>query len=321
MIGNILLFLLGLVALWGGAELLVKGSSRMALLLRIRPLIVGLTVVAFGTSFPEFVTTIVAAWQDKIDVAIGNIVGSNIANIGLILGLSGIILPVVINPTSVKKEMMWMIGASALFWLFALNGLIGHIEGAVLFFGIIVFTLSLVIVSLNERNNNQNVSAIALEKSRLKHLSKPRQFILYSIMTGVGILILMQGSNWLIESATNIARLLGISEIIIGLSLVAFGTSLPELATAIISMIKKENDILIGNIIGSNIFNLLFVGGFLAMIFTAPINQRVLVNDLPVMMGISLFLVPIIYWRQKISRFTGGILFLVYIIYIIYIFT
>jgi cation:H+ antiporter len=226
MFANIILFILGLILLYIGAEFLVRGSSRLALLARIPPIIIGLTVVAFGTSFPEFVTSMVAAWQDKIDLAIGNIVGSNIANICLILGISGIIIPITIDPTTVKKELYWMMAASILFWIFGLGGTINHLEGAVLFAGIFAFTLIMI------RN--------------------------YLAMTVGGIILLMFGSNWLIESATNIARALGVSDVVIGLSLVAFGTSLPELATAIIAIVRKENEILLGNIVGSNIFNILF---------------------------------------------------------------
>ena len=256
MIGNIFLFILGLILLYFGAEFMVSGSSRLALLARISPIVIGLTIVAFGTSFPEFITSIVAAWQDKIDLAIGNIVGSNIANICLILGISGLLVPVVIHPDTVKKELQWMMVASFLFWIFGFGGTINHLEGAVLFTGIIVFTLIMIRNSIHERKTNKDDESFARESQRLHKLPIPLRLIIYSAMTITGIFLLMVGSDWLIESATNIARALGVSEVVIGLSLVAFGTSLPELATAMIAIVRKENEILVGNIVGSNIFNL-----------------------------------------------------------------
>ena len=313
-------FLFGLVLLYAGAELLVRGASRLALLARIRPMIIGLTVVAFGTSFPEFVTSIVAAWQDKIDVAIGNIVGSNIANICLILGVSGLLRPIFIDPASVKKELYWMVAASFLFWIFSLGGMINHVEGLVLFIGIIIFTLYLIRAGSNERKIHKDDALIINESSRLKHFSPIFRLIIYLSMTVVGIALLVYGSGWLIESATNIALMLGVSEIIIGLSLVAFGTSLPELATAIISVIRKENEILIGNIVGSNIFNLLFVGGVLPTFFSARIKSRVIYVDLPIMIVISLLLIPVVLRYKQISRKAGIMLVGFYIIYLTFIF-
>ena len=320
MFANILLFTLGLILLYVGAEFLVRGSSRLALLARIPPIIIGLTVVAFGTSFPEFVTSMVAAWQDKIDLAIGNIVGSNIANICLILGISGIIIPITIDPTTVKKELYWMMAASILFWIFGLGGTINHLEGAVLFVGIFAFTLTMIRNSMKERQNIKDEESLTRESEKLHKLPVSARFSIYLVMTVGGIILLMFGSNWLIESATNIARAFGVSEVIIGLSLVAFGTSLPELATAIIAIVRKENEILLGNIVGSNIFNILFVGGVLSTFFTAPLNPRIISFDLPVMLILSFFITLVVIKRKKISHLTGGFLFTIYILYIIFIF-
>jgi cation:H+ antiporter len=320
MFDNIILFIFGLVLLYIGAEFLVRGSSRLALLARISPLVIGLTVVAFGTSFPEFVTSMVAAWQDKIDLAIGNIVGSNIANIGLILGISGFLVPIIIDPKTVRKELYWMMAASILFWIFGLGGTINHIEGAVLFAGIIAFTLYMIRNSINERNNIKSQDKITREPEKLHNYPVPLRLSIYLIMTFGGIFLLMAGSEWLIESATNIARIFGVSEVVIGLSLVAFGTSLPELATAIIAIVRKENDILLGNIVGSNIFNILFVGGVLSTFFTAPMKERIISIDLPIMLIVSFILVLIVLRQKKISRITGLSLIVIYILYIVFIF-
>jgi len=320
MLGNIILFIFGLILLYVGAEFLVRGSSRIALLIRISPIVIGLTVVAFGTSFPEFMTSMVAAWQDKIDLAIGNIVGSNIANVCLILGISGLIIPVAIDPKTVKNELYWMMAASVLFWIFVFGGVINHIEGSILFGGIIVFTMIMVHNSVKEREKNKNQDTIVHESVLLHRLPLFVRFIIYSISTIGGIVLLMYGSEMLIESATYIARSLGVSEVVIGLSLVAFGTSLPELATAIIAIIRKENEILVGNIVGSNIFNLLFVGGALSAFFTAPINQRVIAIDLPIMISTSFVLVLIVLSQKRISRLAGLILFLTYLAYLTFTF-
>jgi len=320
MYANIILFVFGLILLYIGAEFLVRGSSRLALLARISPIVIGLTVVAFGTSFPEFVTSIVAALQNKIDLAVGNIVGSNIANICLILGVSGLLYPVIIDPLTVKKELYWMMIASLLFWIFGLGGIINQVEGAILFAGIIVFTLIMVRNSIKDRKNIKKEDSIARESDKIHKLPVSARLPIYLSMTIGGIYLLMLGSEWLIESATNIARTFGISEVVIGLSLVAFGTSLPELATAIIAIVRKENEILLGNIVGSNIFNILFVGGVLSTFFTAPINQKVITFDIPFMLVASLYLVIIVLRQKKISRLTGLILFSVYTLYIVYLF-
>jgi len=320
MFGNIIIFILGLALLYIGAEFLVRGSSRIALLVRISPLVIGLTVVAFGTSFPEFVTSIIAAWQDKFDLAIGNIVGSNIANICLILGISGLLIPVIIDPKTVKKELYWMMIASILFWIFGLGGTINHIEGTILFTGIIAFTINMIRTSIKERNKINNDKSVIRESDRLHELPVTVRFVIYLVMTIGGIYLLMLGSEWLIESSTDIARALGVSEVIIGLSLVAFGTSLPELATAIIAIYRKENEILLGNIVGSNIFNILFVGGVLSAFFTAPMNHRIITIDLPIMLIVSLILVFIVLFVKKISRLTGLSLLVIYFVYLIFIF-
>lgn len=213
-----------------------------------------------------------------------------------------------------------MIGASVVFLLFSLNGVIGHLEGLVLISGILLFTGILVRVSLEDRKNNQSHFTENTEHKWFRNYSKYKRLAIYLVMTIGGILMLMIGSDWLVQSATEIALIFGVSEVVIGLSLVAFGTSLPELATAIISLIKKENEILLGNIIGSNIFNLLFVGGILSSFFSSPIQQHLIVFDLPVMIAVSLMLAPAIFWSKRISRLGGLCLLIIYLAYLVYLF-
>ncbi|MEE9118334.1 MAG: hypothetical protein V3U02_07055, partial [Calditrichia bacterium] len=223
---------------------------------------------------------------------------------------------------SISRDQFYgtVLGASILFWIFGLGGTINYLEGAVLFAGIFAFTLTMIRNSMKERQNIKDEESLTRESEKLHKLPVSARFSIYLVMTVGGIIVLMFGSNWLIESATNIARAFGVSEVIIGLSLVAFGTSLPELATAIIAIVRKENEILLGNIVGSNIFNILFVGGVLSTFFTAPINPRIISFDLPVMLIVSIFITLVVIKRKKISHLTGSFLFTIYILYIIFIF-
>jgi len=320
MVENILIFILGLTFLYFGAEFLVTGSSRLAVMARIRPLFIGVTVVAFGTSSPEFLVSFIAAYSGKADVAVGNIVGSNIANIALILGISCLLRPIVIKKSNTWREMLWMLSATGLFWFFCLNKNISQIEGVFLFTGIVIFTLYLIRITLRERKNNNNNDKIPEETGRFKNFSPGVRILIYCIQTITGIAILIWGSKLTINSATEIAKVLGVSEVIIGLSLVAFGTSLPELATAIMSIIKKENAILVGNIIGSNIFNILFVGGGIASIYSLPIKERIINIDILFMIVISLVIVPFVWKSKKIHRFIGLLMLLYYLFYIVFIY-
>ena len=314
MLINFLVFFWGLFLLYLGAEFLVRGASKIALMARISPLIVGVTVVAFGTSSPEVIVSFVAAFSDKADVAIGNIVGSNIANIGLILGISALIRTVKLRKTKIAAEVFWMLGASALFIIFSLNGMLEQWEGILLFLVLIIFVIISIRISINQRNSHTEIIDVSVGK--ISNLPKVVQLIIYIVFVVIGIAILVWGSNITIDSAIFIAREFGVSEIIIGLTLVAFGTSLPELATAIISIVKKENAILIGNVIGSNIFNILCVGGLVSSFIAIPVKDRVIQFDLPVMMAVSLLLLPVVFKWNKIPRFLGLFLLILYFSYI-----
>jgi cation:H+ antiporter len=318
MIIDLLFFFTGLFLLYTGADFLVKGASRLAVMARIEPLIVGVTVVAFGTSSPEFIVSFVAALSGHIDVAGGNIVGSNIANIALILGVSSMIRPLMMESTNVSRESYWMVAVGLIFWIFSVNGIISHTEGWILFSGIILFTLLLVRQSVRDRKTKDFTTPV--DVTRLKNLPVWAKAIIYLIYVVGGIAVLVWGSDITINAATNIARTLGVSEILIGLSLVAFGTSLPELATAIISLIRGEKAILIGNVIGSNIFNVLFVGGAISGVFTLPVAPRMIRIDIPLMLLISLIILPMILRTRRISRIAGILLLAYYAIYLIFIY-
>lgn len=318
MVSQVLLFLAGLFLLYLGAELLVRGATQLAYMARVKPFIIGVTVVAFGTSSPEIIVSFIAAFSNQIDVAIGNIVGSNIANIGLVLGISALLVPVPIVRKVVQREFWWMIVASVCFLLFAMNGVINTIEGLAMFAGIVAFTGMMVYSGMKQRESNSSAD-IPAAPGWMKNFGRTTQILINGGQLTASIFILMWASELTIDAATAIARSVGVSEMVIGLSLVAFGTSLPELATAIISTIKKENEILVGNIVGSNLFNLLFVGGGVASFFDIPVNQQANSFDLPVMLAFSIILIPSVYLLKKVSRWYGLILLMLYVAYIFFI--
>ncbi len=318
---NTLFFLLGLFLLYIGAELLVRGSSRIALIAKISPIVVGLTVVAFGTSSPEFLVSFVAAYENNIDVAVGNIVGSNIANIGLVLGFSVLLLPIPRLKEDIKKELYWMAAVTVVFWLFALDNSIGQIEGVVLFLGIIIFTGLLARQSLNDRSNNtyEDVPQLETGWKSIDNLSVKSKVFVFAVWTIIGIIILGYGSKVTIDAAVAIATEFGVSQVVIGLTMVAFGTSLPELATGIISVVKKENEILIGNVIGSNLFNIMAVAGPISIFKELPIGNTLIELDFPVMLAFSFILFIILMLFKRIGRIAGLLLFLSYLSYIYWI--
>lgn len=324
MLIHVLLFLLGLFFLYIGAELLVGGSSRLALMLRISPIVVGLTVVAFGTSSPEFLVSFMAAYRGSIDVSVGNIVGSNIANIGLVLGFSALLRPIRHLAEDIRKELYWMLAASVIFFLMSLNLNIAHWEGALLFTGILVFTAVLIRQSMHDRKKvKQDDEALTVRTGYrwIDNLGRMQKMVLFLMASIAGIAVLAYGSKVTIDAATAIARRLGISEIVIGLTMVAFGTSLPELATGIISVIKKENEILVGNVIGSNLFNILGVAGPIALFFPIPMQPHVIHFDFPAMLIFSLFIFVLMWRKPRVPRYAGALLFVSYIAYIIWTFS
>lgn len=318
---NILLFILGLFMLYVGATFLVGGSSRIALILKVSPIVVGLTIVAFGTSSPEFLVSFVAAFKGNIDVAVGNIIGSNIANIGLVLGLSAILMPILKLKYDIKKELYWMIIVSVLFWVFSMDNEISQIEGLLLTIGIVIFTAILIRQSLQERKNplSEEVPPIETGYKFIDQLSNKAKVIIFTVFTIIGIVTLGYGSKITIDSATEIALELGVSQVIIGLTLVAFGTSLPELATGIISVIKKENEILVGNVIGSNLFNILGVAGPIGLVFTMPIDDHIIWFDFPIMLAFTFVLFGFMLWKGGVGRFLSIILFAAYLGYIFWV--
>lgn len=310
-----LFFLLaGLGLLYIGAEILVRGSSNIAIKLGIRPIIVGLTVVAFGTSSPELVVSLKSASEGASALALGNVIGSNICNIALIAGVAALIRPVAVSRETINKDIAVMITASLLIVFFISNSdarIISRPEGIILF-GLFVSYLVYTIVTANKTRK--------LDKATMQSVTptdyKTNMFV-NILFVVAGLAGLVYGSDLFVEGAVGIARTLGVSEAVIGLTLVAFGTSLPELATTVVAAIKKENDIAFGNAVGSNIFNILLVIGAAGSLFPLS-GVDIEPADLAIMLAVAIIVVPMVRGNYRLSRPAGAFLIIYYLAYIVY---
>ena len=299
-----LLLIAGLALLVLGADLLVKGASRIAAGFGVSPLIIGLTVVAFGTSAPETAISVGSALNGKADIAVGNVLGSNIFNVLFILGVSALITPLLVSKQLVRLDVPVMIAVSILALVLSIDGRISFIEGAVLFGCILAYMAFL--IRLSRRSGEEGE---AIEKSA--HWA----FDVALIVVGLALLIL--GSRWLVSSATAIAAAMGVSELIIGLTIVAAGTSLPEVATSVIAAIRGQRDIAVGNVVGSNIFNILAVLGLSAMVAPGglPVSEAAINFDYPVMLAVAVACLPIFFSGYSIARWEGGLFLGYYVAY------
>jgi len=310
----------GLVALVLGAEWLVRGSSSLASRLGIAPIIVGLTVVAFGTSAPEMAVSVQGALSGNADVALGNVVGSNSFNILFILGVSAVVSGLSIEQRLLRFDIPLLIVVSVISYVLSLNGLVGRVEGVVLFIGILAYTAWLIRGARTEQSETVKAEYEAEVKSvERSTLQASMLFQIGLVIAGLGLLII--GSRLLVSSATEIAEALGVSDLVIGLTVVAAGTSLPELATSVLAAIRGQRDIAVGNVVGSNIFNLLAVLGASAAVSDAGIlvNDEALRLDFPVMIVATIVLVPICWNGFMIKRWEGAVLIAFYIAYVVYL--
>ncbi|MBN2036325.1 MAG: calcium/sodium antiporter [Chitinispirillaceae bacterium] len=306
-----LVFILGLACLYYGAEWLVGASSRLALRLGISPLIVGLTVVAYGTSSPELMVSVNASLGGHGSIAVGNVIGSNIFNIACVLGASAMLFPIKITRHIIKIDIPIMIGASFVLLFILMDSHISRLEGALLFCGALLYTLSNIAIARRQRE--QSCEALHGKTAALSgsHLLKD----IFCIIIGLGVLIF--GSKALVWSAVVIAHHFIISETIIGLTIVAIGTGLPELAIALLAAKRKENDISTGNIVGSNIFNIFCILGIASMIM--PIDcSSISVIDEWFMIGVSIVLLPFSITRFTLTRREGFALLVLYGAYLVY---
>ncbi len=307
MITSLTLLILSLVALYIGAGWLVQGSSALALKAKVSPLVIGLTIVAFGTSAPELVVSLNATLSGQGDIAIGNIVGSNIFNIGVILGVSATICPLQVKKQLLRIDIPVMLAATLLLTVLFWNGTLSRVEGFFFLAGIIVYTL----FSLFYSRKHGEGPNLELEE-------QPKHWAVDTLAIIGGLAVLVCASRLLVDNAVSIAKELGMSEAVIGLTIVAAGTSMPELATSIVAAYKRKTDIAIGNIVGSSLFNILAIAGSCSLVH--PIEAKnVNYIDLLVMLTISVLLLPLGKSGQKISRTEGFVLILFYVIYIFWL--
>lgn len=304
----------GLALLWAGAEVMVNNSIKLARAQGISPLVIGLTVVSIGTSIPELGVSSLAAFQDNIGISIGNIIGSNIANLGLILGVGALILPLKIKTSWVRREVPYMIFVTIVFLVIAYSGyVILWYEGFVLLALLSLFLLYVGRFTLKEMSEFKEMA----EENGVERVPRSTK-IKYLAMAFVGIAILLAGSQLSVMSGTKLAGILGVSDSIIGLTLIALGTSLPELATTIVGATRKSVDLVVGNVIGSNIFNLALIGGLTALIRPIPIDLEAKLMDIefPLLIFISLLVWPMMRFRWNIERYEGFILLSIYVVFI-----
>jgi cation:H+ antiporter len=313
---SIVLFVIGLGLLLAGAEVLVRGASRLAFAAGISPLVVGLTVVAFGTSAPELAVGVGSALAGEPDIALGNVIGGNIFNVLVILGISALIVPLAVHERLIRIEVTLLIVISVLVLVFATDGVIARWEGMLLFLGIIAYTVFAVRQS---RMESQDVQAEYAREFGANPRAAARQFGLgwQVLLVVLGMGLLMLGARWLVEGAVDIAEALGMSELVIGLTVVAAGTALPEVATSVIASIRGERDIAVGNVVGSNIFNILGVLGLAAAVAPEgiPVQLSALTFDLPIMIAVAVACLPVFFSGGVIGRWEGAIFLLYYVLY------
>jgi cation:H+ antiporter len=311
-----LLFVGGLVALIFGAELLVRGASRLAITAGISPLVVGLTVVAFGTSSPEVAVSVGAALEGNTDIAVGNVVGSNIFNVLFILGISALIAPLIVHAQIIRQEVPIMVGASVLLLAMIWDGSLSRVDAGILLALLMAYTVFLVVQSRKQTKATQEeYSAEAPKGTWDKH------WAVQVLMVLAGLALLVLGSDWLVGAATTFAKAMGVSDLVIALTIVAAGTSMPEVATSITAAIKGERDIAVGNVIGSNTFNILGCLGASGLVSASglAIAPSILSFDIWVMLVVALACIPIFLTGREIARWEGFVFLGYYVAYTAYL--
>lgn len=306
----------GLIALTFGADLLIKGASRLASRFGISAVVIGLTVVAFGTSAPEMAVSVNGAIAGQADIAVGNVLGSNIFNILFILGLSALIVPLSVHLQIIRIEVPIMVAAAVFTYFFALDGQIDRFEG------FMAFGLLAVYVLYQIQNSVQDSKGQVVANAEAKDEALPAAPVWKDGLLIVGgLFLLVVGSDYFVQGAVAIARGFGVSELVIGLTIVAAGTSLPEVATSVMAALKKETDIAVGNVVGSNIFNSLGVLGFASVVSPGPVqvSAPALSFDFPVLIAVSLLCFPLFLRGLKIGRLEGAGFFLGYVAYVSYL--
>jgi cation:H+ antiporter len=316
---TIIALVVGIACLVGGAELLVKGAATIASRFGIAPVVIGLTVVAFGTSAPELAVSVSAAFGGNADVAFGNVVGSNIGNILLILGASAVVGGLAVQQRIIRFDIPLLIVVSVVAFVLSLDNTISRVDGVILFGGVIAYVAWLVRETRAERADI--VEEYTQSVDSLEGATAQRPVWFNAALVVVGLCVLVIGSQLLVNAATDIAESAGISDLVIGLTVVAIGTSLPELATSILATVRGQRDIAVGNVIGSNLFNLMSVLGLTSIVSSdgIPVSDSSLRLDFPVMLAATVVLVPIVWNGFRIKRWEGLVLIGSYAAYVAYL--
>ena len=302
----------GLVLLFFGADWLVKGAVTMALHLGLSPLIVGLTVVALGTSLPEALVSVQAAIDNQGGIALGNVIGSNILNIALILGLSALIQPLKVDSHLVKADVPLLVGASFLLIVLLEDFHISRMEGALLLLGIVFYVCGNIMTVKRTSPEEDKIEGMEIPEDPSKNFLRDIGFLI------LGLIALAFGSNFLVSGAVDLARIWGLSEALIGLTIVSIGTGTPELATALMAAYRKTADIAIGNAVGSNLFNIMFVVGLAGLV--APMDATgINSSDLYVMFGLTILLLPTVWTGMVLDRKEGFLFMAIYVAYLYYL--
>jgi len=317
---NILLFLGGLILLVIGASTLVRGASKLAMSFGISPLVIGLTIVAFGTSAPEVAVSVGAVLDGKTDIAMGNVVGSNIFSVLFILGISALIAPLVVNIQLIRQEVPIMLGASLLLLALSLDGQLSFLDGGFLFALLVAYTVFLVVQSRRETQaaKDEFAGAVAPVEAGAWDSHWAAQIGLIA----AGLVALVLGSEYLVQASVSFAKAMGVSDLVIGLTIVAAGTSMPEVATSITAAIKGERDIAVGNVVGSNTFNILGclgISGLVSGDLGLEIAPSLLAFDIWVMLAVALACLPVFITGRQIARWEGGIFLGYYAAYVAYL--
>nr|WP_267908130.1 calcium/sodium antiporter [Cerasicoccus arenae] len=306
--------IVGLVLLCLGGDWLARGAASLALLLKINPVVVGLTIVSISTSMPEMITAFIAAKGGNSGLAIGNIVGSNLGNAGLILGIAALIYPITIQNRLIKQEVPLLVIVTVMFTLMSMGGFlaageIGRLEGLLLLAGTAGY-LFFMVFQAKRSGPTENEELTEELKDPITSVAKCLSFVL------IGAVFLALGAEFLVGSSVQIATRMGVSQVLIGLTLVALGTSLPELAASVAAALRKQSDIIAGNIVGSNIFNMLLIGGSVSTFYPLQVERRLFVIEFPSMVLLTLLLWFAFYTERKVTRLEGGFLVILYFVII-----
>jgi len=308
---NLIWLVVGVVLLYLGGEGLVRGAVAIGRRFEVSPIVIGLTIVSVGTSSPELSATLAGVFQGAPAISFGNVVGSNVANLGLVLGLTALIWPLDVAARFIRREIPFMLGVSAAMFLLIRDDSIGRIEGTILLLGLVLYLRSL----FTDKEGPE------VEAEFERAYGEGQKSVWGAVLAvAVGIALLVVGAHVLIKGAVGLARSLGVSERVIGLTMVAFGTSLPELASSVAAAIRHEGDLVLGNLIGSNIFNILFILGTTAVIRPIPVESATVWVDLVVMMGVSILTWLLLRSGHRLARIEGSLLLASYLAYLIYLF-